>query len=241
MRARMTELAEAGASLNQIRAHLALPEPEGFGLDVSRVSIYKRLEAAGIKLKNESIAVKAQTPALSPEALAVARREVSAEDLAKHKAPKRGRLESWLAQFVREIHELDAEGYAYRGIWDVLAARYPVVPQFSEPLTDKQKTDRLAVFIRRQRKKNESRPKARRLFEARSTLNIERDSAAAPAPASSQVAERPQATKARASLPVGGTNVVQRQQELADVAEVNRAAVPPEELEAVQRRHGVKR
>ena len=33
MPARMTELAEAGASLNQIRAHLALPEPEGFGLD----------------------------------------------------------------------------------------------------------------------------------------------------------------------------------------------------------------
>jgi hypothetical protein len=244
VRQRMAELAESGASLGQIRAHLAAPEPEGFGLTASRTSIYKRLKDAGIELKNESIATKVQAPTFAPEALALARREVSAEDLARHKETRRGRDESWLAQFAKEISGLIEDGYTYRGVWDLMAQKYPVVPQFAEPLTDKQKTDRLAVFIRRQRKKSESKPKARRLFNNRTPAIQSEPVAAAAAPArptpTAQVQALAAPQRTRAALPTNGTNVLERKQELAAVADVNRASVSADELAAVQRKHGLK-
>ncbi len=246
VRHRMAELARAGASLGQIRDHLASPEPEGFGLTASRTSIYKRLEAAGIKLKNVSLATKAHRPALTPEALALARREVSAEDLARHKEPRRGRNEAWLAQFAKEIDALIEDGYTYRGIWDLMGQRYPVVPQFAASLTDKQKTDRLAVFIRRQRKGNASKLEKRRLLDNRSAV-IQPEQLSERAAAVSMVrstsahalAPAPQ-HRNRAALPTSGANVLERTRELADLADLNRAPLSAKELTALRVKHGLK-
>jgi len=70
VRARIVQLAVQGHSLNSIRRRLAKPEPEGFGISVSRTAIYNRLLESGVRLKNQSFARLA-----TPEPLAQKRYE----------------------------------------------------------------------------------------------------------------------------------------------------------------------
>jgi hypothetical protein len=164
VRARMAELAKSGSSLSEIVKCLALPAPDGFGLTVSRAAIHLRLQAAGIELSRKPHGYV--TPKVANSVVGLGRRPISAADLRKFKAPKPGRTESWLEQFRNELSALHEEGMTYAEIWDAMAERHPVVPQFAGPLTTIQKTARLAVFVRRQRKKNEKTRRARRsLFE----------------------------------------------------------------------------
>lgn len=234
---RIRELALQGSSLAQIRAHLALPMPEGFGLDASRQSIYTRLKAAGIQLQNESIAARVIKTELSPEALAVARRTVSAADVSKHRDRKPGRPESWLAQFSKEIVELSDAGSPYREIWDVLAARYPIVPQFCSVLTDKQKTDRLAVFILRLRKK-QARKSARRSLLASPAASVPASQVHQATVARTDLPIEPlEPVKSRASFPTN-TNIAERKKELAEIGDAKRAT--PEELERANKKIGLR-
>lgn len=245
VRSLITDLAESGATLSEIRTRLARPNPDGFGIEVSRVSIFKRLKAAGIKLKSESISARSLPIFMSPEALAVSRRAVSKESLARHKNPKPGRLESWLQQFSKEIDELDQDGYTYRGIWGVMAERYPMVPQFSAPLTDKQKTDRLAVFVLRQRKKSETgtASKGRSLITPTPHPNTSPIPGDTPVP--TQIALSPvlesdsRPARTRASLPTVPLNIGERKRAYEAEGSASRTNLSAEQLDAVHRQHGL--
>lgn len=242
----IAELAKSGATLSQICTHLVQPIPMGFGIDVSRVSIFRRLEAAGIKLKSGVIGSKAPHQLLSPESPAVSR-VVSLEAMARHKSRKSGDQGSWLKQFANEIDELQRNGYTYRGIWNLMAERYPLVPQFSLLLTDKQKTDRLAVFVMRQRKRNGTKASSmghRLHTPAYFSKAYGRSESTPVAPktntsVSTFIELESSPARTRASLPTASVNItdLRRAQEIEGIAtRTNLSAI---ELEEVHRLHGL--